>query len=226
LVILFGRFQISFACFRRRFLFLSFLPADRQECRKPAFDNCFSIAITVFARLEELGKQPSAARQPVLVIGYGNVYCRDDGAGYYVVNALRKRMGIRELHPDEDGMDELGNDLDTLLVHQLIPEIASVAARYHTVVFVDAHTGIIPEEIRVVPVKEEYGFHAVSHHMSPGMFLATARKDHGTAPPGYLVSIKGNDFNFGLGLTDACRTRADASIQKILDLIHPPPAPL
>jgi hydrogenase maturation protease len=167
-----------------------------------------------------LNEEPSPGKKPVLVIGYGNVYCRDDGVGYYVVNALRKRMGIPELQPDEDGMDELGKDFDTLLAHQLVPEIAPVTARYHTVVFVDAHTGIIPEEIRVVPVKEEYAFHAVTHHMSPGMLLAMARKVQGTAPPGYLVSIKGDDFNFGLGLTDACRTRADTSIQKILDLIQ------
>jgi hydrogenase maturation protease len=186
----------------------------------PAFDNCFPFAITIIGRIAELSKEGSSAKQPVLIIGYGNIYCHDDGAGYYVVNALRKRMGIRELHPDEDGMDELGKGLDTLLVHQLIPEIASVAANYHKVVFVDAHTGIIPDEIRVIPVKEEYGFHAVSHHMSPGMFLATVRKDRGMAPSGYLVSIKGDDFNFGLGLTDACRTRADASVQKILDLLH------
>ena len=167
-----------------------------------------------------MSKEQSSGKQHILVIGYGNVYCRDDGVGHYVINALRKRMGVRELQPDEDGMDELGKDFDTLLVHQLVPEIASVAAHYHTVVFLDAHTGIIPEEIRVVPVKEEYAFHAVTHHMSPGMLLAMARKVEGTAPPGYLVSIKGNDFNFGLGLTDACRTRADASIQKILDLIQ------
>lgn len=167
-----------------------------------------------------MAKEQSSAKESVLVIAYGNLYCRDDGAGYYVINALRKRMGIRELQPDEDGMDELGKGLDTLLVHQLIPEIASVVAHYHTVVFVDSHTGIIPEEVRVIPVKEEYGFHAVTHHMSPGMFLATARKIQGTAPTGYLVSIKGDDFNFGLGLTDACKTRADASIQKILDLIQ------
>jgi hydrogenase maturation protease len=154
----------------------------------------------------------------ILVIGFGNIYCRDDGVGYYVVNALRKRMGLREMQPDEDGLDDLGKDLDTLLVQQLVPEIASVAAAYHAVVFVDAHMGVIPEEVRVVPVEEEYGFHAITHHMSPGMLLATARKVQGTAPPGYLVSIKGEDFDFGLGLTDACRTRADASVQKILDL--------
>jgi hydrogenase maturation protease len=155
----------------------------------------------------------------VLVIGFGNVYTRDDGVGYYVVNALRRRMGVRELQIDEDGLDDLGKDLDTLLVHQLIPEIAPVAARYQAVVFVDAHMGVIPDEVRVIPVKEEYGFHAVTHQMSPGMLLATARKVQGTAPPGYLVSVKGEDFDFGLGLTDACRKRADASVQIILDIV-------
>jgi hydrogenase maturation protease len=155
----------------------------------------------------------------ILVIGFGNVYSRDDGVAYYVVNALRKRMGVRELQPDEDGLDDLGKGLDTLFVHQLVPELASVAASYHAVVFVDAHTGVIPEEVRVIPVEEEYGFHAVTHQMSPGMLLATARMVQGTAPPGYLVSVKGEDFDFGLGLTDACRTRADGSVQKILDLI-------
>ncbi len=164
--------------------------------------------------------QRSPAKQAVLIIGFGNVYCRDDGVGYYVVNALRRRMGIRELQPDEDGLDELGEELDTVLVHQLVPEIAPVAANYHTVVFVDAHRGTISEEVRVVPVQEEFGFHAVTHQMSPGMLLATARKVQGTAPPGYLVSVKGEDFDFGLGLSDACRTRADTSVQKILDLVR------
>ena len=165
-------------------------------------------------------EERSPSETPVLVIGFGNVYCRDDGVGYYVVNALRKRLGARELQPDEDGLDELGKSTDTLVLHQLVPEIAPVAAHYHRVVFVDAHMGLIPEEVRVVPVEEEYKFHAVTHQMSPGMLLAMARRVHGMAPPGTLVSIKGEDFDFGLGLTEACRTRADASIQKILDLIQ------
>ena len=167
-----------------------------------------------------MNEQPLPVKQPALVIGFGNIYCRDDGVGFYVVNALRRRMGVRELQPDEDGLDELGKDLDTVIVHQLVPEMAPVAANYQAVIFVDAHLGIIPEEIRVVPVHEEFGFHAVTHQMSPGMILATARRVQGTAPTGFLVSIKGEDFDFGLGLTDGCRTRADASVQTILDLIQ------
>ena len=117
-----------------------------------------------------------------LIIGYGNVYCHDDGVALYVINNLRKRLGLRDLQPDEDGLDELGHSLDTVLLHQLVPETIPVLSQYQQVVFVDAHQGTIPEDVRVVRVKEELGFHAVTHHMSPGMLLAMARQTHQVAP--------------------------------------------
>ena len=154
----------------------------------------------------------------VLVIGFGNLYCRDDGVGFYVINVLRKRLGLPELGSDDDGLDTLGNKVDTITLHQLVPETAPVVSNYQTVVFVDAHMGAVPEEVRVIAVQEEYCFHAVTHQMSPGMLLAVTRRTHGRAPSGLLVSVKGEDFNFGLGLSDACRFRADRAVEKILDL--------
>jgi hypothetical protein len=53
------------------------------------------------------------------------------------------------------------------------------------------------------------------------MILAMVRKMKEGGPPGYLVSVKGKDFDFGLGLSDPCRLRADMAIQKILGLINP-----
>jgi hydrogenase maturation protease len=154
----------------------------------------------------------------ILVIGYGNAYCHDDGVALYVINELRRRRGIRELQADEDGLDELGHELDSVMLHQLVPEIVSVVARYKRVFFVDAHLGTIPEDVRIVPVQEEQRFHAVTHHMSPGMVLALARETKGAVPSAYLVSVRGDNFDFGLGLSDACRLRADGAIQNILDL--------
>jgi len=40
------------------------------------------------------------------------------------------------------------------------------------------------------------------------------------APAGYLVSVKGEDFDFGLGLSEPCRIRADSAAQKILELLN------
>ncbi|HSB03814.1 MAG TPA: hydrogenase maturation protease [Thermodesulfobacteriota bacterium] len=155
-----------------------------------------------------------------LIIGYGNVYCHDDGVALHIINRLRTQSGLRELQPDEDGYDELGGSLDTLLLHQLVPEIMTILTQYDQVVFVDAHKGIIPDDVRVVAVREELGFHAVSHHMSPGMLLAMARQAHHFAPEAHLVSVKGEDFDFGLGLSRTCRVRADAAVQRILELVN------
>jgi hydrogenase maturation protease len=180
----------------------------------------------------------------ILIIGYGNVYCHDDGVALYIINELRRRWGIPELQADEDGLEEVedsapnltpqnrvfleqplsglpeGYGVDTIMLHQLVPEIVSLLANYRMVVFVDAHIGSIPEEVRIVRVQEEHHFHAVTHQMSPGMVLSITRETKGVAPVGYLVSVKGDNFDFGLGLSDQCRRCADMTIQKILDLVQ------
>lgn len=155
----------------------------------------------------------------VLVIGYGNAYCHDDGVALVVINTLRHLHGIRELQPDEDGWDDLGHEVDSIMLHQLVPEVVPVVANYTRIVFVDAHGGNISDDVRVIRVQEEYRFHAVSHHMSPGMILSMARETTGHAASGYLVSVRGENFDFGLGLSDPCSLRADTAVRKILDLI-------
>jgi hydrogenase maturation protease len=155
-----------------------------------------------------------------LIIGYGNVYCHDDGVALHIINRLRTELGLRELQPDEDGLDELGHSLDTVILHQLVPEIIPVVTQYDRVVFVDAHKGTIPDDVRVIEVKEALGFHAVTHHMSPGMLLAMSRQTHHFAPVAYLISVKGEDFDFGLGLSESCRCRADSAVQKTLELVN------
>jgi hydrogenase maturation protease len=156
----------------------------------------------------------------ILVIGYGNAYCHDDGVALYVINELRRLRGIRELQPDEDGLDELGHKPDSIMLHQLVPEIVPVVANYRMVFFVDAHVGTIPDEVRVVRVEEEGGFHAVSHHMSPGMVIRMVREKQGFAPASYLVSVRGENFDFGFGISNTCKVSADAAIKKILDLAN------
>jgi hydrogenase maturation protease len=153
-----------------------------------------------------------------LLIGYGNVYCHDDGVAFYVINTLRRRWGRRELLPDEDGLDELGYEVDSIMLHQLIPEIIPVVGHYQKVVFIDAHTGTIPEEVRTIQVVEERRFHAVTHHMSPGLVLAMAREENGKPSSASLVSVRGEDFDFGLGLSDRCRQNAETAIQRLFDL--------
>jgi hypothetical protein len=46
------------------------------------------------------------------------------------------------------------------------------------------------------------------------------REKEGVAPAAFLVSVRGEDFDFGTGLSDECRRCADLAVQKILDLMR------
>jgi hydrogenase maturation protease len=154
-----------------------------------------------------------------LIIGFGNPYRRDDGVAFRSINDVRRHYGLRPLAREDDGEDDLGGPVDTLMMHQLLPELAPMLGRYERVIFVDAHAGSIPETVRVVPVEEDYGFQAVTHHMSPGMLLRLAREVTGAAPTGRLVSVLGYDFDFGDELSDACRDNAAEAVRGILELL-------
>jgi hydrogenase maturation protease len=153
-----------------------------------------------------------------LVIGYGNPYRQDDGVAFAVINSLRHRLGVDLLAPDDDGLDTLGNPVDTIMLHQLLPELVPVVANYQRLIFVDAHTSVISEEISVVPVREEYGFQAVTHHLSPQMLLALVKEASGSFPLSHLVSIRGENFDFGEGLSPDCSARVKDAEERILEL--------
>ena len=150
------------------------------------------------------------------MVGFGNVFRRDDGVGFAVLNALRERLGRPPLSADEYGYDELGHELDTLFVHQLVPELAEVVAGYDRVVFVDAHTGVIPDLIREKEVVAGYASTQVSHQLSPCALLALARDLYAGHPRGVLFSIRGYDFDFGGELSAQTAALVIDSVDRIL----------
>jgi len=153
-----------------------------------------------------------------LVIGYGNPYRHDDGVALAVINSLRHRLGVNLLALDDDGLDTLGYPVDTIMLHQLLPELVPVVANYQRLVFVDARIRASSEEISVVPIREEYGFHAVTHHLSPQMLLALVKEATGTFPLSHLISIRGENFDFGEGLSSECSGRVNDAVERILAL--------
>ncbi len=154
-----------------------------------------------------------------LLVGYGNPYRRDDGVARHILNMVRERCGRPPLPPDASGEDDLGRAVDTVMAHQLLPEMAHLLAEYDRVVFVDAHAGTIPEDVRVLRVSEEQGFQAVVHHMTPGHLLYYTRLTSGRSPETWLVSVRGHDFDFGEDLSPQCRAHAEQAAEEILRLL-------
>ncbi len=136
-----------------------------------------------------------------LIIGYGNPSRRDDGVGLAVVNGLRERLGEAPLEDGDDGYGELGGEVDTLFLQQLMPELAETLAQYDRVWFVDAHLGVYPELVRRTTVSASLDPAMVSHHLKPQALLVLAGQLFGRAPETELISIRGFDFDFGVGLS-------------------------
>jgi hydrogenase maturation protease len=154
-----------------------------------------------------------------LVIGFGNVYRRDDGVAFVILNAVRERLGRPPLGIDDDGFDDLGHATDTMLLHQLVPELAEFVAPYDLILFVDAHVGSIPEPIREEELDACFKSATVSHQLHPCTLLALTQELHGRQPRGVLLSVLGHDFEFGEGLSPETAELVPQATERIMALM-------
>ena len=160
-----------------------------------------------------------------LVIGFGNVFRRDDGAGYAVLNAVRARLGRPLLDTEDDGFDDRGHQMDTILLHQLVPELAEDIVPYDLVVFCDAHIGHVPELVYEEELDVCYKSATVTHTLHPCSVLALTQELHGRCPRGVLLSIRGYDFEFGEGLSDGTAALIPEAVDRIFSLANQRPQP-
>jgi hydrogenase maturation protease len=158
-----------------------------------------------------------------LIAGFGNLYRRDDGLGPAVVNAVRARIGRPLLDSQEDGFDDLGYSVDTVVLHQLVPELAETIKDYELLIFVDAHVGTIPVLIREERLSVGFQAPLVSHQFRPSTVLAFTQQMYGRAPVAVLISIRGYDFDFGEGLSAEAARLVDPAVNRILALIEEEP---
>jgi hydrogenase maturation protease len=142
-----------------------------------------------------------AATGIVLVVGYGNPLCGDDGAGPAVVARLAgdPRLAHAELRTS----------------HQLTPELARDIACASLVVLVDAGTGSAPGEVVVGRVEPGVdGGSAWSHRVDPAGLATLAKVLYGVVPPVFTVCIGAESMELGDDLSPAVAaalgTAADA----------------
>ncbi len=153
-----------------------------------------------------------------LVLGFGNEYRRDDGVAREAINGLLKALNRPELALDDDGYDDLGQDVDVAFLHQLVPELTEVVADYDQVVFVDAHVQGMCEDIHEEIISPFYKPGIVTHQLTPNALLAMANELYGKMPQGVLLTIRGHDFDFGLGLSEQTAACVPAVVERLLAL--------
>jgi hydrogenase maturation protease len=142
----------------------------------------------------------------ILVIGYGNPLCGDDGIGPYVVEQLAL------------GSDQAHLDVEYLSLRQLTPELAEPISRAGAVIFVDAATGGIVGEIRCTELRSsteslQNSPGAFTHHVSANLLLESACLLYGNCPVAYLYTVGGENFNLG----DVFSEKVEAALPSLLE---------
>jgi len=130
-----------------------------------------------------------------LVIGVGNPGRRDDGLGPALVERL---AGFRL--PERAVVKAEENAADAFWTYQLNIEDAAVVREYDRVVFADATVeDAAPAELRPLAPAPSIAF--TTHEMSPASVLALGEELYGRKPKGFLLSIRGADWDLAEGLS-------------------------
>jgi len=177
---------------------------DRSHRRQTRQERC----IAVWSRLLR-----------TLVIGYGNLDRSDDGVAHWVVNALRRHLGLEALGEDSTGLETLGQTVDSVFLTQLVPELVDVLTAYNLVIFVDAHVFQNAPDVRcaeVVPSLSQPGF---THHMTPQLLLALFGRLHHQELRASVVAVRGHHFDFGRSLSAATAALVEPAVRQIVNLL-------
>ncbi|MEE4263261.1 MAG: hydrogenase maturation protease [Desulfobacteraceae bacterium] len=152
----------------------------------------------------------SSARAPSFdfwIIGYGNPQRRDDGIGPHIVKRLQPVFEHR-------------TDVHLLVLHQLEPDIIDTLKSADTLVFVDATVDALTEGRHWVEVKPELNtMPFLIHQTAPAFILGLLQGLYHRHPKTWLVSVAGQDFRFGSGLSFEAQQRAEQVISEIAEFV-------
>lgn len=142
----------------------------------------------------------------VLIIACGNPLRCDDGAAWHAAGQLRRSL------PAEQA--------EILCLHQLTPELAETASRADAVVFLDAAAKGIPGQVVCESVGAEAANLQFSHHLMPASVLALARQLYGASPPAFVVSLCGECFDHGEGLSNVVVAALPHMVRTVEELVR------
>jgi hydrogenase maturation protease len=136
----------------------------------------------------------------LLILGYGNPDREDDGVAWHILRALTAKLGLVSPDSYEDEFPA-SPEIDLAFALQLTPEMAEDIITYEHVCFVDAHTGSIPEPVRLIDVESEFQASPFTHHLTPHSLLSMCETIYRKKPEAVLLSVLGHRFLFSRQLS-------------------------
>lgn len=139
----------------------------------------------------------------ILLIGYGNPLCGDDGVGWRIVEEV----------------DALRLPIETAAIHQLTPEWAEPISRAELVIFADAAAVGEPGEVALFPLQPSASRQG-SHETTAEGLLASAAELFGRCPPAYIVTVAGESFELSESLTEPVEQAVAVAVGRVRELIQ------
>lgn len=140
----------------------------------------------------------------VLIIGIGNTLRRDDGVGIVAAQKLEKT---------------LGDQVRVIACQQLTPELAKDLSEADRVIIIDADQGNIPGHITAREIEPgDHALNSFSHELDPATLLTCSRELYGKCPNAFLITVTGNTFDFGEGLSQSATDAIPEVLRHVRDL--------
>lgn len=155
----------------------------------------------------------------LLILGYGNPDREDDGVAWHILRAVALKLGLPAPESYESNFPQ-DDRLDFTFTLQLTPEMAEDINAYGYVCFVDAHTGNIPEPVRLIPVESEFQASPFTHHLTPQSLLSLCETIYTKRPQAALLSVLGRRFLFSRQLSEETAKLVPQAVELIWDWIN------
>ncbi len=143
----------------------------------------------------------------VLIIGYGNPLCGDDGVGPAVIEAL-------------EGVYAGDVSVSLLARHQLTPELADCLVGRDLVVFIDATVEGQPGEIRETRADPGAEETLLSHVCSPASLLVAARVLFDCRIEGVVFTVSGTAFEVADRMSDRVRDALPELVARVREWVE------
>ena len=154
----------------------------------------------------------------LFLLGYGNPDREDDGVAWHILRALTIKLGLDAPASYEDEFPE-PEEMDFDFQLQLTPEMAEDIAQYPYVCFIDAHTGNIPEPVRLIHVESEFQSSPFTHHLTPQSLLSMCETIYQEKPDAALLSVLGHRFLFSRELSGETAALVPQAVERIWEWI-------
>jgi hydrogenase maturation protease len=158
----------------------------------------------------------------VLILGYGNVDRQDDGVAWHVLLEVMQRLGLPYPAQPDDEMPIQSGEYECQFHLQLTPELADEMGDFDKSVFIDAHTGNMPEEVHLEKVIPQYQSSPFTHHMTAATLLSLCDVVHHKTPETILVSVRGYEFQFTRTLSSRTRILVNDAADLIIGWVRQP----